>query len=106
MEAGCKSQHRTTVNPQASFRAWASVSANTTPNIRPWPGSIEDGGGEMLLNLTPGDLLRSGNGRSREGNDERPMPGEKSDCPIVASKRSNVRGAKGVTSCQRPNIAN
>jgi hypothetical protein len=64
MEAGSRSQHRTTVNPQAGFRAWASVPANTTPNIRPWPGSSEGGGGETLLNLTPGDLLRSGNGRS------------------------------------------
>jgi hypothetical protein len=106
MEAGCRSQHRTQVNPQAGFRAWASVPPNTTPNIRPWPGSSEDGGGEKLLNLTPGDLFRSGNGRSREGNDGRPMPGEKSDCPIVAWKRSNARRAKGVTSCQRLNIAN
>jgi hypothetical protein len=34
------------------------------------------------------------------------MPEEKSDCPIVAWKRSNARRAKGVTSCQRLNIAN
>jgi hypothetical protein len=106
MEAVSVTQHRTSVNPQEGFRAWASVPSNTTPNIRQWSGSSEGGGGGMLLNLTPGDLLRSGDGRSREGNDERPMPGEKSDYPIVAWKRSNFRGAKGVTSCQRLNIAN
>jgi hypothetical protein len=106
MEAGSVSQHRTSVNPQEGFRAWASVPSNTTPGIRRWLGSNEGGGGGMLLNLTPGDLPRSGDGRSQEGNDEWPMPGKKSDCPIVAWKRSNFRGAKGVTSCQRLNIAN
>jgi hypothetical protein len=106
MEAGSVPQRRTSVNPQAGFRAWASVPPNTTPGIRRWPGSSEGGGDGMLLNLTPRDLFRSGDGRSREGNDEWPMPGKKSDCPIVASKRSNVRRAKGVTSCQRLNIAN
>ncbi len=70
MEAGSVTQHRTSVNPQGGFRAWASVSPNTTPSIRRWPGSREGGGGVMLLNLTPGDLFRSGDGRSREGNDE------------------------------------
>ena len=92
--------------PSSRLPAWASVPGNTTPSIRWWPGSREGGGGGMLLNLTPGDLFRSGDGRSREGNDEWPTPGEKSDCPIVALKRSNSRGAKGMTSCHRLNIAN
>lgn len=43
--------------------AWASVPPNTTPDIRPRLGSSEDGGGEKLLNLTPGDLFRSDIGR-------------------------------------------
>src|ERR1700675_1130513 len=93
-------------DPSSRLPAWASVPSNMTPGIRRWPGSREGGGGGKLLNLTPGDLLRSGDGRPREGNDEWPMPGEKSDRPIVARKRSNSRGAKGVTSCQRLNIAN
>ena len=46
MEAGCGSQHRTQVNPQTGFRAWASVPYNTTPSIRPRSGSSEGGGGE------------------------------------------------------------
>jgi hypothetical protein len=59
MEAGSVSQHRTQVNLQAGFLAWASVPPNTTPCIRPWPRSSEGGGGETLLNLTPRDLFRS-----------------------------------------------
>jgi hypothetical protein len=59
MEAGSESQHRTKVNLQAGFLAWASVPPNTTPDIRPRSGSSEGGGGEKLLNLTPRDLFRS-----------------------------------------------
>jgi hypothetical protein len=59
MEAGGEPQHRTQVNPQAGFRAWASVPRSTTPSIRPRFGSKEGGGGEKLLNLTPGDLFGS-----------------------------------------------
>jgi hypothetical protein len=59
MEAGSVSQHRTQVNPQAGFLAWASVPPSTTPDIRPRSGSSAGGGGEKLLNLTPGDLFGS-----------------------------------------------
>lgn len=38
-------------------------------------------------------------GRSEEGNDDRSMPGEKSDRSIVAMKPGNAGGAKGATSC-------
>lgn len=70
MEAGSEPQHRTQVNPQEGCLTWASEPRTTTPNIRPWSESSEGGSGGKLLNLTPRDLLRSGNGRSREGNDE------------------------------------
>jgi hypothetical protein len=66
MEAGGVPQHRTQVNPQAGLLAWASVPPNTTPNVRPRPGSREGGGGGMLLNLTPGDLFRSATAVSHE----------------------------------------
>jgi hypothetical protein len=66
MEAGRESQHRTQVNPQAGFRAWASAPPSTMPSIRPRLGSSEGGGGEKLLNLTPGDLFGSAMAVGRE----------------------------------------
>jgi len=38
-------------------------------------------------------------GRPEGGNDDRPMPEEKSDRPILAMKPGNAGRAKGVTSC-------
>jgi len=38
-------------------------------------------------------------GRPEEGNDDRLMPAEKSDRPIVVLKPGNAGGAKGATSC-------
>lgn len=106
MEARSEPQHRTKVNLQAGRLVWVSGPASVTPNIRSWPGGIGGGGGGTSLCFTPGDL--DGSERcdgSRiasvdvcEGNDRRPKTIEKSDHLVVVTKRSNVRGAKGMTS--------
>lgn len=96
MEARGKPQHRAKANPREAGPTWASVLRNATPGIQPRRDGIGDGGGGTLLILTLGDLSGSaGSGRPQGGNDARPMPGEKSDRPIVASKPGNSGGAKG-----------
>ena len=59
--------------PLRGCLAWASVRANTTPDIRSWPGSREGGDGEKSLNLTPRDLFRSARavGRQKETTNDR-----------------------------------
>ena len=56
---------------------------------------MEDEGGGTLCVLTLGDLCGSvSNGRREGGNDNFPMPVEKSDCFIGAKKLGNASGAK------------
>ena len=45
-------------------------------------------------------------GRATEGNEEGPMPVEKSDYPIVAMRPGNAGGAKGITGCKESDIDN
>lgn len=99
MEAVSEPQHRTKVNLCAGSLAWVSVPADTTPSIRPWPGSNRGGRGGTLLNLTPRDLHRSGSfGKANGENDTCLMSVEKSDHLIVVTKPGNSGGAKEVTS--------
>ena len=96
MEARGKPQHRTKVKPRKAGPVWVSVLGSATPDIQPRRDGIGDGGGGTLLILTLGDLFGSAvSGRPQGGNDARPMPGEKSDRPIVARKPGNSGGAKG-----------
>lgn len=98
MEARSESQPRTNVNLQAGWLSWVSVRGYVMPDFRSGTGSSEGGSGETFLNLTPRDLSGSDwFGRTKGGNDQGPMPVEKSDHLIVASKPSNAGGAKGMT---------
>jgi hypothetical protein len=104
MEACSESQHRMKMNLRAGWMTWVSEPGRATPDIRSWSLSSEGGSGETFLNLTPRDLDRSSVsprpkacGRVREGNDNDPKSIEKSDHLIVVVKRSNARGAKGMT---------
>ena len=105
MEARSEPQHRTKVNLQAGCLVWVSGPVSATPNIRSWPGGSGGGSGGTSLCLTPGDLDRSpisprpkAWGTVREGNDNGLTSIEKSDHLVVVTKRSNARGAKGMTS--------
>jgi hypothetical protein len=95
MEAEGEPQHRTRVNPRKAGLTWESVLGNATPNIQSRQDGIEGGSGGTSFVLTQGDLRRSGNGRTEEGNDDGPMPAEKSDLLVVAMKPVKVGGAKG-----------
>ena len=96
MEAEDEPQHRTQVKPRKAGLTWVSVLGNATPDIQPWQDGIGDGGGGTLFVLTPGDLFGSAQAVGRkEVNDDRPMPGEKSDLLIVARKPVKAGGAKG-----------
>jgi hypothetical protein len=95
MEAESEPQHRTRVNPRKAGLTWVSVPGTATPDIQPWQDGIEGGGGGTSFVLTQGGLRRSDSGRAEEGNDDHPMPAEKSDLPIVARKPAKVGGAKG-----------
>lgn len=105
MEARSVPQHRTTVNLVAGMLIWVSDPHLATPNIRSWSMCIGGGSGGKSQRLTPGELDRTRRwgscpaelvGRT-EGNDPRTRTVEKSDHLVVALKRSNARGAKGVT---------
>ena len=106
MEACSEPKHRTQVNLPAGILTWASGPSSVTPHIRSWSRCIGGGRVGTSLCLTPGDLDRSKRfGDSRTalvglcgGNDHNPMSFEKSDHLVVVMKRSNARGAKGVTS--------
>jgi hypothetical protein len=71
------------------------VRLNATPGIQSRQDGNGGGGGGKSFILTPRDLLWSGDGRAREGNDEGSMPEEKSDRLIVAMKPVKAGGAKG-----------
>ncbi len=68
---------------------------NATPGIQSRQDGVGGGGDGKSLILTPRDLLRSGDGRTQEGNDAGPKPEEKSDRLIVAMKPVKAGGAKG-----------
>jgi len=77
--------------------AWVNVPANVTPDIQSRSGSIGDGCGAKLRVLTQGGLLwPASSGRWEGGDDDPPIPQEKSDHPIVVMKPGNAGGAKGV----------
>lgn len=98
MEALDEPQHRTKVKLRKAFGVWVSVPANATPDIQTRPRGIGDGRGGTLCVLTQGDLYESTwCGRRGGGNDDPPMPVEKSDHPVVVLKPGNAGGAKGVT---------
>ena len=97
MEALDAAQHRTQVKPRKADRVGVSARRRVTPDIQSGPIGSEDGCGVKLCTLTQGDLLRSTpSGRAVGGNDDRPMPAEKSDHPVVVKKPGNADGAKGV----------
>ena len=90
------------VRAKAKFRkadvAWVSARAGVTPNIQTRQRGSGDGYGGTHCALTRGDLRWSGAaGRREGGNDDPPMPEEKSDHLIVVMKPGNAGGAKGVT---------
>ena len=96
MEAASEPQHRTRVNSRAGRPVWVSVPRNATPGIQSRRDGIRSGSGGKSCVLTLGDLL--GSARSgRAVGDGGPMPGEKSDHPVVVMKPGNAGGAKGVT---------
>lgn len=98
MEALDEPQHRAKAKLRKALDAWVSVPPNVTPSIQSRHRGIGAGDGGTLCVLTQGDLLGSvRNGRRGGGNDDPPMPEEKSDHLVVAMKPGNAGGAKGVT---------
>lgn len=98
MEALDEPQHRAKAKLRKALGVWVSVPSNATPDIQTRPRGTGDGGGGTLCVLTQGDLHESApRGRREGGNDDPPMPVEKSDHPIVVMKPGNSGGAKGVT---------
>ena len=97
MEALDAAQHRTKVKLRKAVVTWVSVRRNATPDIQSRSGSGGDGRGAKLCVLTQGDLHGSASSDRRgRGNDDPPIPVEKSDHPVVATKPGNAGGAKGV----------
>ena len=95
-EAGGILQHLTQVNPRKADLIWASMLANATPDIQP---RSEGYWGRRRQDIDHSYFKRSLQvrlgGRVGEGNDDDPMPVEKSDLLIVAMKLAKASGAKG-----------
>jgi hypothetical protein len=89
-------QHLTQVNPRKADLIWASMRVNVTPNIQPrsewyWGRRRQDID-HSYFKRSP--QVRLG-GRVGGGNDDDPMPVEKSDLCILAMKPAKAGGAKG-----------
>jgi hypothetical protein len=94
-EAGGVLQHLTRVNPRKADLIKVSVPVNATPNIHP---RSEWYWGRRRQDISHSYFKRSPQvryGRVEEGNDDDPMPVEKSDLLIVARKPVKAGGAKG-----------
>ena len=94
-EAGDKLQHLTQVNPRKAGLIEASVRTNATPDIQP---QSEQYWGRRRQDIGHSYFKRSPQvryGRVEEGNDDDPMPMEKSDLLILARKPVKAGGAKG-----------
>ena len=95
-EARDELQHLTQVNPRKADLIKVSVPVNATPDIQPrsewywgrWRQDID----HSYFKRSP--QVRFG-GRVGEGNDDDPMPAEKSDLLIVVMKLAKASGAKG-----------
>ena len=95
-EASGTLQHLTRVNPRKADLIKASMPVNATPNIQPrsewywgrWRQDID----HSYFKRSP--QVRLG-GRVGEGNDDGPMPVEKSDLLILAMKLAKAGRAKG-----------
>jgi hypothetical protein len=98
MEAGDGPQRRAQAKLRKAIEVRVSVPRNATPDIQSGPRGSGDGDGGTLRGLTQRDLHGSAtSGRRGGGNDDPPMPVEKSDHLVVATKPGNSGGAKGVT---------
>ena len=100
-------QHRTQVKPRTGRADRVSVPGNATPKIqprserywgrerqyiqRPYPGRSAWVRGDHLVAHAPGIP----SGRPEEGNNDQPMPMQKSDLFVVAWKPVKAGGAKG-----------
>lgn len=95
-EAGDELQHLTQVNPRKAGLIEASVLGNATPDIQPQSGRYW---GRRRQDIDHSYFKRSPQvrfgGRVGEGNDDDPMPAEKSDLLVVAMKLVKASGAKG-----------
>lgn len=91
-------QHRAKAKLRKATDAWVTAPPSATPDIQSWHQGIGDGCGGKLYVLTQGDLHWSGcSGKRGEGNDDPPMPMEKSDHLVVTLKPGNAGGVKEVT---------
>jgi hypothetical protein len=95
-EAVGELQHRTQVKPREAGLVEASVLANATPDIQPWPGRC---GGRERQDIGHSYSKRSlwvrESGRAEGVENDRPTPQEKSDLLVVATKLVKASGAKG-----------
>ena len=95
MEARGEPQHRTQVKPRKAGLSGQACLATRRPisnRDRTVVGTEAAGSCSSLpqeISLGPLD------GRAQGGNDAGSMPGEKSDCPIVARKPTKAGRAKG-----------
>lgn len=100
MEAGCEPQHRTQVNLYVGFPVLGERARQRDALFPTVAVGVLEAGAVGHCSILPQEIsigpVRAG--RTREGNDKRPTPMEKSDHLILASKLGNAGGAKGVTS--------
>jgi len=100
MEARDEPRYRTQVNPR---RGWSGLGERVSQREAPYPteagavlgAAIAGHDPSLPQEISMGPRQR---GRAYGGNDVCTMHMEKSDHPILATKPSNIGGAKGVTS--------
>jgi len=98
MEARDEPQHRAKAKLRKADVVWVSARPGVTPSFQTRRRGSGDGCGGTHCALTRGELRWSGiAGRRGGGNDDPPMPKEKSDHLVVVMKPGNAGGAKGVT---------
>jgi len=122
MEVRSEMQPQTQVNPYAGRLVWVNTRGCVTPNFQSWQVGNGGGSGRKWYALTPGEPLRSSNGRTfsdegptpegvtraenRSGIGSRDVDSKQSDGSgdvqsdhlIVARKPVKAGGAKGMTS--------
>ena len=98
MEARGEPQHRTQVNPSAGWPGQGEYARKYDVQYPTVAGAVVGAGAAGHCSSLPQEISTGPpwGGRGLEGNNELPMPVEKSDHLVVAMKPGNAGGAKGV----------
>jgi hypothetical protein len=98
MEARGEPQHRTQVNPSAGWPRQGECARQHDARFPIVAGTVVGAGAVGHCSFLPQEISTGPprGGRGLGGNDEHPMPVEKSDHLVVVMKPGNAGGAKGV----------